>query len=176
MDANTVPSALQMLQNLAASIPALQDLVASLAYLIGLSFVGNALYKLRMIGDYRHMMSQPTDLKGPMGSLLIGVILLYLPSALDSVTYTLWNKAEGLMAYSPTTGTPEFEEIVNVMFQIIRFVGLVAFIRGWMILAKLGDHSNQGGIGKAVAHIFGGVMAYHIDATVYVVMATFGLA
>jgi len=173
---SNAPSALQMLQNLALSLPALQDLMISLAYILGISLIANGLYKLRNMGDHRYMMSQPTELKGPALSMFVGAMLLYLPSAFSTVTWTLWSQGgSGMMYYTPpTTSSAEFQAIVTVCFQIVAFVGLIAFVRGWLILAKLGDHSNQGGLGKALSHIIGGVLAYHIDATVYVVQATFG--
>jgi intracellular multiplication protein IcmC len=171
---NGVPSALQMLQTLDASIPAMQDLIMSAAYLLGIIFIANALYKFRLIGDYRHMMSQPTDLKGPLGSLIVGAMLIYLPGIFSAATYTLWNQATGMMAYNPSGNSSEFQEIYNVSVDIMQLVGIIAFIRGWIILAKLGDHGQQGGIPKALAHIIGGVLAYHISATIYVFQATFG--
>lgn len=176
MDTSNAPSALQILQNLSYSLPALQDLVISLAYIVGIGMIGGAFYKLRNMGDSRFTMTQPTELKGPGLAIFVGAMLIYLPGSLSAVTWTLWNQSTGLMPYVPGTNTSaEFEAIINVSFQIISFVGLVAFVRGWMILAKIGDHSGQGGMGKALAHIIGGVLAFHISATVYMVQATLGL-
>lgn len=169
------PSALQMLQTLSLSVPSLIDLVMSLGYLLGIVFIANALYKFRLIGDYRHMMMQPTDLKGPLGSMIVGAMLIYLPGIFTSVTYTLWNQSSGMMAYAPSANSSqEFQIILQVTYEIMKLIGIIAFIRGWMILAKLGDHGNQGGVPKALAHIIGGVLAYHLDATIYVFQATFG--
>jgi intracellular multiplication protein IcmC len=60
------------------------------------------------------------------------------------------------------------------MVLFIQIIGLVAFIRGWMMIAKSASQGGhqQGGFGKGMMHIFGGVMAINIVSTLNVINQT----
>jgi len=56
----------------------------------------------------------------------------------------------------------------------IQIIGLVAFVRGWMMIAKSASQGGhqQGGFGKGMMHVFGGVMAINIVSTLNVINET----
>ena len=65
------------------------------------------------------------------------------------------------------------------MFETIQVAGLIAFIRGWLILSKSvqKDGGNQPGqLTKGMIHIVGGVLAMNVTRTIDVITATFGLS
>ena len=56
---------------------------------------------------------------------------------------------------------------------IIQVVGLVAFLRGWLLIARSSSQGQgAGNIGKGLMHVFGGVMAMNIIGTLEVFQNT----
>jgi hypothetical protein len=169
------PNIYDMLATLSESIPSLGNLAIVFAYLSGLTMVIGALYKLRMHGDYRAMMSAGVDLKGPFGVITFGSFLIWLPSALEVTSASLWGVGEPL-GYSPVGGS-FYDEGIAVALQIVEFVGLVAFIRGLIILSRAGQsqQSQPGTFAKGFTHLIGGILAYHINATLDVLSNSLGI-
>jgi intracellular multiplication protein IcmC len=62
------------------------------------------------------------------------------------------------------------------VLQLIQIVGLIAFIRGWLILVKTATGQQGGGIGKGITHIIGGVLALNIVGTQQVINASLGIS
>jgi intracellular multiplication protein IcmC len=169
------PTIYEMLANLAESLFSLTTLVQVFSYLMGLTLIIGALYKLRTFGDFRVMMFQGVDIKGPFGQIVFGAFLIWLPSSLQVTAATFWGVGEPI-GYAPGNGDP-LSEGIAVAMDIIRFVGLIAFIRGLMIMARLGQQSAQPGtMAKGLTHIVGGILAYHIGPTVDVIRNTLGIS
>ena len=74
-------SAGQMLTNIANQIPNLMRLVTAIAYVLGMIFIFIAVLKMKHLGESRTMMSREHSIMGPIIYLVIGAMLLYLPSA-----------------------------------------------------------------------------------------------
>src|SRR5258708_7650791 len=132
------PNIYAMLQSLADTLPSLMTLAKVVAYLAGLIFIGSALYKMRSFGDFRMMMhGGGSDVKGALGGIIFGTFLIWLPRTLETVSATFWGVAEPI-GYEPG-GADLLDQGIAVCMEIVAFVGLVAFIRGLIILAKLGQ-------------------------------------
>ncbi len=58
--------------------------------------------------------------------------------------------------------------MIEIAFEVIRLVGIIAFIRGWYYLVHPGEQGGQITVGKGLTHIIGGIFAYHMGATVTV--------
>lgn len=156
----------------AESLAGLSLLVTASTYLLGIFLVANALYDLKTFGDTRTMMSQQSDVSGPVIKLLVGAGLIWWPTLIDVSTYTFWGTTSPL-SYNPSFGY-EIDTVIEVAFEVIRLVGIVAFIRGWYYIVKSGEQGSQATVGKGLTHIVGGLFAYHIGATVRILMNTFG--
>lgn len=168
------PTIYEMLANLAESMSSMNQLGMVFSYITGLSLIMGALYKLRTYGDFRVMMMQGVDLKGPFGSIVFGTLLVWLPSSLEMTSATLWGVGEPI-GYDPH-GSSVYDEGIAVALSIVEFVGLIAFIRGLIIMARVGQQSGQPGtLAKGLTHIVGGILAYHIGATIDVIMNTFSI-
>lgn len=168
------PTIYEMLANLAETMPSLTALAQVFSYLTGLTMIIGALYKLRTFGDFRVMMFQGVDIKGPFGQIVFGTFLVWLPTSLQITAATFWGVGEPI-GYNPGGGDM-IEFGIAVAMEVIRFVGLIAFIRGLIIMGRLGQQSAQPGtMAKAMTHIIGGILAYHIGATIDVIRNTLGI-
>ncbi len=164
---------LTMILTFAESLSGLSRLVTATTYLLGVFLVASALYKLKALGDARTMMSQQMDIGGPIVKMMIGAGLIWWPTLIDVTTYTFWGTTSPL-SYQPNFGY-EIDTVIEVAFQVLRLVGIIAFVRGWYYIVKSGEQGGQGMMGKGFTHIIGGIFAYHMGATVRVLMNTFGL-
>jgi intracellular multiplication protein IcmC len=169
------PNIFAMLESLAEQLPSLITLVKVFAYLAGLIFIGSALYKLRSFGDFRMMMhGGGSDLKGAFGAITFGTFLIWLPRTLETVSATFWGVTEPI-GYEPG-GASLYDQGIAVCMEIVAFVGLIAFVRGLIIMGKLGQQGQQPNMfGKAMTHMIGGILAYHLGATIDVIKGTLAL-
>ena len=56
---------------------------------------------------------------------------------------------------------------------IIQTIGLIAFIRGWVLVARSASQGQPpGGTGKGLVHVFGGILAMNIVGTIQVINNT----
>lgn len=163
---------ISILVSLGEQLEGVMNLVAALSYVAGVMFIAAAVIKIRSATENRSQMFQPMDLGGPLINFLTGVALIWWPVMLDSVTYTFWGTTSP-MEYEPSFDS-EYQEVWVVILNIMRVVGLIAFVRGWYYLTRIGEQGAQGMLGKGLTHIIGGVLAYHMGATIHVLMTTFG--
>jgi intracellular multiplication protein IcmC len=165
---------LGMILTFAESLSGLSRIVTAGTYLLGIMLVVGGLYKLKELGDHRGQMSQQMDLNAPLVKIMVGAGLIWWPTLIDVSTYTFWGTTSPL-SYQPSYGY-EVDTVIEVAFQVIRLVGIIAFIRGWYYIVKSGEQGGQVTVGKGVTHIVGGILAYHMGATVRVLMNTFGFS
>lgn len=161
-----------MILNLGDSLAGISYLVAGLCYLLGVALVVRGIFKLRVMADHRSQMFQPMEVGGPLVSILVGAGLIWWPTLLDSMTYTFWGSTSPL-DYQPGFGS-DFDAVWEVILQIMKIVGFIAFMRGWYYLTRAGEQGAQGMVGKGLTHIIGGTLAYHMGPTIHVLMTTFG--
>jgi intracellular multiplication protein IcmC len=70
------------------------------------------------------------------------------------------NASSDLMAYVSVGIGNEWSQLIDVVVIYIQLVGLIAFIRGWFIMAQAGAPGQQpGSISKGLVHIVGGIVA-----------------
>jgi intracellular multiplication protein IcmC len=161
--------------NLSKSIPSLMELTTAIAYVLGFYFVITGLLHLKKYGEQRSHSSGEASLKGPLLFLFVGAALIYLPSTVRTGLSTFWTNP---MPYAYDTEHEDaWGELVNATFMIIQLVGVIAFIRGLVMLTALGGHhgGQQGGIGKALAHIIGGILCIDMYDFLQTVLNTLAL-
>jgi intracellular multiplication protein IcmC len=158
----------------AESLSGLSTLVTAATYLLGIFMIASAIYNLKAVADARTMMSQQADITGPVIKMFVGVGLIWWPTLIDVSTYTFWGTTSPL-SYNPTFGY-ELDTVIEVAFEIIRLIGIIAFIRGWYYIVKSGEQGSQATVTKGLTHVVGGLFAYHIGAFVRVLMNTFGFS
>jgi len=139
----------------------------------GVSLFLGGLLKLKRYGEMRTMMSTHITIAAPLFMLLAGVALLYLPTVLESSLYAVWGTANPLAI--PTIGVPGVNSMLPPVVMFIRFIGVCSFIRGWLMVSRMGKEGGQPGmVGKAFMHIFGGVMCVHIVGTAHLIKQLLG--
>lgn len=169
--------AAQFIENIANVVNPFMRLVTGGAYVLGAGFIYKAFYHLKVYGEARTMMSTQTSLKQPMTYLLVAMVFLYLPTAMEVMLQTTFGSSN-ILAYSNWEGNSQYGGItMNAVFKIIQFIGVVAFIRGWLILAQgAGQQGQPQAFAKGLTHIFGGVLAVNIVGTANILSATLGVS
>ena len=171
--ATGIPTAQDVLNRIYEQLPQLTGMLYAIVFILGLVFIFKGLVKLKLLGEQRSMMSQHGSLKAPLLYLLIGALLLYLPSTLLISTSTFWTTP---CSYCyPTTPDSAFTPFFKVVYAVVNFVGLIAFVRGLVILSHTGEQSQQGAFAKAMTHIIGGILCMNIGTLVQTIFTTLGI-
>lgn len=168
----------QIFINLSESLPALWEMVTGGAYLMGVSFAARGVYQLRQYGELRAMMSTQTNLKGILILFVVAAVFMYLPTAFDVMMATSFGYTTPLSALSyqgPSVGGLS-EDAMTALIELVQFTGLVAFIRGWLIIVKSSQPGSQGGFAKGMTHIIGGILTINVVGTEQVLAATLGFS
>jgi len=172
-----MPDIITILVNIQALVEPFIFMVTAVAYISGVCFMTLGVFQLKKVGDYRQSQYQAADFKAPIISLLTGMMLVYLPTIFKASTMTVFGSTSlpGYLPNDPTNPT-EIEVAIGAILDIIRLVGVVAFVRGWFILTKIGDASAGGAISKGLTHLLGGLFAYHMYDFFLIVENTLGLS
>ena len=167
-------NAATIISNLGKSIPNLMELVTAIAYVMGFFFVINGLFQLKKYGEQRSQASSEAHLKGPLIYLFVGAALIYLPTTIRTGFTTFWTEP---MPYAYDTGKKDaWSDLITASYMIIQLIGVIAFIRGLVMLTSLGGHGQQqGGLGKALAHIIGGILCIDLYDFLQTVFNTLAL-
>ncbi|MCP0913189.1 MULTISPECIES: type IV secretion protein IcmC [Legionella] len=175
-----ITSNVDILNNIANSLKPVQRLLTGAAYLIGLSFAFKALYSLKVYGEARTMMSSNASIKEPVTYLLVAAIFIYFPTAFQVLLNTTFGYANPL-SYSAIGSE---NKTLNTLFGpnslvgkpltiIIQTIGLIAFIRGWVLISRSASQGQPpGGTGKGMMHVFGGILAMNIVGTLQIINNT----
>ncbi|HAU1321681.1 TPA: type IV secretion protein IcmC [Legionella pneumophila] len=170
-----IVSQANILANVANQLEPVQRLITGGAYLIGCAFIFKAIYSLKVYGEARTMMSSNTSIKEPLMYLLVGALLIYFPSLVSSVLQTTFGYSSPL---SYSGGVSSGSDTITALFgsgslvgrplvMIIRVIGLIAFVRGWVLIARSASQGQPpGGTGKGLIHVFGGILAINIVGTI----------
>jgi len=174
-DGTTYPSFDQLLINISESYTGVWYLATAAAYVFGFFFILRAVYLLKVYGDMRTMMSQQANIKGAMLLMFIGVMLIYSPTAYHTMLLTVFNTTEtSPLEYEAVTSAWN-QQAVFAVYGFVQLIGLISFIRGWVMLSQQGQ-GGQSQFGKAMTHIIGGLFAINIQGTIDVFKGTLGIS
>ena len=163
-----------ILGNIASNVMSVQTLISGFAYFLGILFVAKALMTLKEHGEQRTMMSQKNSMKEPLIYFVAGGMLLFAPTAFKAVMETLYGTNASIIAYGPLTKGSPLADVFYAnssagasLVKIVQTIGLVAFVRGWVLIARAGSQGQApGGMGKGFIHVIGGVLAINIVGTI----------
>lgn len=172
---------LNIFKNLAPSLLNVQKLLTGCAYIIGAFFIYKGLMALKQAGEHRSHMSQQHTLKEPVLYLVTGASLLFFPTAMKIFLASVFG-SENIMAYqSIQSSNPFFNSLFGPtasfgqdIVYFVQVVGIIAFIRGWILIARgasQGGH-QQGGFGKGLMHLVGGILAINVVQTLNIINDT----
>lgn len=132
-----------------------------------------AIMEFKKMGEQRSMMSQHHGAMKPMILLLTGAMLLILPSFTGTAMLAFWGHTSD-MAYSGDTSG--YASLGPAVLTFVRLIGLGSFIRGIILLSRAGGQQSQpGAVGKALIHIFAGVLCLHIVDTMSLLGSILGI-
>ncbi len=169
-----MPDLVTMLQTLNQSLPFVETMLVAMAYLAGFAIIFSAMFKLKIYGEARTMMSSQSDIRGPLIMIACGAALIYFPTLYKFSLDTIFGYGNAL-AYQERT-SDRWTILIGIVIFMIQLVGITSFIRGWILLSKAGDRSGQSMTPKAVTHIVGGVLAMNIVGVTKIFNATLGLS
>lgn len=171
------PTLTVMLTNIAKQIPYLYQLITVIAYIAGFFCIFRGIYELKQYGHGMSMMSVQHSLKGPVLMLMFGAALIFLPEAARTMLITVFGNNDVLGYPSSGTADPSFNLMGTVLVRIVQFVGTVAFIRGLLLMYRMGQGQAQPGtMSKGVTHLIGGVLAMNVIGTANVLGSTLGVS
>ena len=162
-----------ILNNVANSMPSVERLVTGGAYLIGLAFVFKAIATLKSYGESKTSMSSSSSIKEPIVYLVSGAMLIYFPTAFKIFMQTSFGY-ENVLQYAPINSS---NNAIDTLFGsgsavgeplsiIIQVIGVIAFVRGWILIARSASQGQPpGGTGKGLMHVVGGILAMNIVDT-----------
>jgi intracellular multiplication protein IcmC len=165
-----------IMQTFQANIGPLYTFIVALAYVMGVWFITDAIFRLKKYGQQRTMMSTHASMAKPVILLILGLALLYFPSFVTVSIQSIWvnSTSSSVLRYPVEPST--WNAFVYPLIDIIRLFGLIAIVRGIIILTRLAGESVQpGSAGKGLMHIIAGTLAVNIVGTIDIIKATFGI-
>jgi intracellular multiplication protein IcmC len=163
-----------ILQHFQAQLGPVYTLVVALAYVLGVWFIADSIFKLKKYGQARTMMSTNMSMAKPLVLLGLGLSLLYFPTLIGTSISTFWLYGSSSVLKYPQEPS-SWDAFVRPLIDTIRLFGLIAIIRGVVILTRLSHENPQPGtMGKGLMHIIAGTLAVNIVGTIQIVKATFG--
>ena len=170
-----------IIKNIAANMEDIQKLVTGFAYIAGIFFILKAVLALKQYGESRSAMSAgQSHLKEPLMYFLVGAFLLFFPSGLAVILQTTFGDST-LMEYQSINSKNDTwnglfgsgSSVGRSLVMIIQTIGGIAFVRGWILIARGASQGQQpGGTGKGMVHVFGGVLAMNIVSTLQIINNT----
>jgi intracellular multiplication protein IcmC len=165
--------AITMLINLSRTYPDIISMLTGGCFVIGFVLALQGVYYLRAYGDLRTMTSSQTSLRTPVTLFIVSAVFMYIPNAFHTLITTAFGYSSPLQ-YDQSSSSID-PVILKALVGLIQVIGLIAFIRGWMVLVA---HAKQPGghatLGKGLTHIIGGIFAINIIGVTDVIWNTFG--
>lgn len=180
-----------ILANLSKIIVPLTAMVLMISFVGGVYMIIHALTMLKKFGNMS-MQAQPGELAGPLMQMLVGAVLIYLPTSTDALTNSLFGSSDSIfgsggsitysnagtgsavLGYLPSDSfAQQWASMANTLVLYIQFVGFLSFVKGWFILSKsVGHGAQQDAFAKGITHILGGILAINFVAAVDIIKNT----
>lgn len=173
---NSTYDAITMLVNLSNSFPALWLMITALSWVIGLVLVMRGVLYLKVYGELRTMTSTQSSLKIPVVFISVGCVFLFLPTAFQTMAMTAFGTSSPIGWSSVNSSINP--TVLRAVGGFVQLLGLVSFIRGWMMLVANAQSpgGGHGSFGKAMTHIAGGFFLLNVYAFGTVLWNSFGLS
>ena len=153
--------------------PGLYALLTVVAYLVGFAALGSGL--LRLLRSSRDGRRGPSAV-GTVLSFAAAVVMFSFPSWLESGgTSLLGRGAPTTLSYGGGGEAASYNALLEALWSIVEFVGVVAFLRGWLVLRAAADGVGRATMPSGVWHIVGGLLCWHIVPVLAAVQKTVGI-
>ena len=147
---------------------------------MGIGFAIKAIFTLKTHGEQRSSMSGTGNMKEAIVYMLVSAMLLYLPTAFKIFMQTSFGY-ENVLQYAPINSSNDAfstlfgsgSSVGEPLSIIIQVIGVIAFVRGWILIARASGQGQQpGGTGKGMMHVCGGILAMNIVGTLEMINNT----
>ena len=164
---------IDILTNIANSMEPVQKLLTGAAYVIGLGFAFKAIHAMKTGFESGKMAQGGAGMKEPIVYILVAAMLVYLPSGLKVLLNTSFG-SDSIVGYQSDSDMFGLNGSAGYSLTlIIRTIGVISFVRGWILIAKSASQGQPpGGTGKGLIHVFGGILAMNIVGTMEIVNNT----
>jgi len=147
------------------------EIIQSIGVMIGVALTVGGIFQLKKYGEMRSMMSHQMTLAGPLMMIVAGSALLSLPTFIRLSLLTFLGQDSPLQL-SPGSS---YSADITPFIIFVRVIGVGSFIRGIVLLSGTGHQGGQPGTtGKALTHIFAGILAVHVLGTYELLKNIFG--
>lgn len=155
-------------------IPSIIRLIFALCYTIGTILVVKGFLKLKEYGQNLRNAAYDNALLGVIAYVVAGSALIYIPSTIHMSTATIFALGgdSSLFSYGDGSVHNNWDDLLAAIIDIVKLVGLIAFIRGWLLISKVGHQAQHGLIGKGLLHIVCGIIAVNIISFWEMIRAT----
>jgi len=164
------PSLIAFLTNIKDQVPSIDLLVTGSAYVIGATFGIIALTKAA-----KHAKApEQVPFAQVVAPFVVCIFLMWLPTLIGTIALTTFGTLKPtILGYSsPTGGLPKSAYLG--LISLVRLFALIAVIRGVIMLKGVGEgKGGDGVVGRALFHIFGGVLLYYIEGTAKIISTLF---
>lgn len=175
-----------IMENLKKILTPAMLLLLSLSFVIGLVFLLKGLLLLKAFAQPLTQATRPGEIAGPMVYMFVGAVMIYIPTSTDILTNTLFGAggksifsgggggqsfgtvnlanmgkaSDQILGYAPVSVEGQWATMVDTIVLYMQFIGFLAFMRGWLMIAHSGQPGVQpGSISKGIIHIVGGILA-----------------
>lgn len=165
--------------NLNNSLNQIWTMLIATCYLVGFSLTVASIYKLKKFGERTAFMHNSKGLLAPSAAFFIGMCLMYAPTFLKNLNQTIFAYPDPLntLSWQQSHAGIDWADALAPMIGTIQVIGLIAFIRGMLLITKsTGEQPQPGAVSKGFIHVVGGVLAINITGTMDALAATFGLS
>ncbi|OGT44061.1 MAG: hypothetical protein A3F13_02325 [Gammaproteobacteria bacterium RIFCSPHIGHO2_12_FULL_40_19] len=148
------------------------EIMTSISLLMGICFTLGGLFQLKKHAEQRSMAASHS-MAGPMMMFICGGILCVLPKFIGSALLAFWGTDTPLVYQGGPAG---YSVLIPPILMFVRIIGVGSFIRGVVLLSKAGGQQSQPGtLGKALVHIFAGILLVHILGTIDLLKSILGM-
>lgn len=168
------------MKNLSDASTAIHALVAAAAYIIGIYLVARGVMMYKIFGSQTMASAQKGEFAGPLVFIIVGAVLIYLPSTQETTLMSIFGSEKAgsnsdLVAWMLPSAEQKFADLADVLISYMKLIGFIAFVRGFVILSKMGHSGSQpGSIGKGITHVIGGALLMNIPDFMKLLANTFG--
>ncbi len=169
----------EMLANFVNNIfQPLVALVSILAIIVGAFMIFYNMVKLSKLGSD----GKAQTLTPIITALAVGAVLMALGQTLNTSLNTLFG-TDTITKYSSIAYAPggsfdltRFNRAMTAVFAFLYVIGLISFVRGFLILKNAVEGSGQQTKGQAFTHIIGGTLLVNMPGFIHVIEKTTGVA
>jgi len=152
-----------ILTNLSHSMSSFENMLYALAYVLGIMMIINGFFRFKKHSTTGGNNPFSQDYIVAATTVLMGSLLIYLPSSMNSFTTTFFGQ-DNILSY-PTAGQSDSEQLIQALKFILKATGTLWFIRGAVLVVQSVEPGHQHGK-KGLAFMFAGICATNIDYTV----------